>query len=591
MAVMGLWLGFGTLGPAVIALGWFFPGPLTAKLKALNLILVGVLGWEIWREKTFRATISPVELRPLEVLFIAIAVGGALVVGVACFSPITYYDSLVYHLALPSLYNQAGNVIAVPSNLYSYFPAVIEMIFLFIINQLPEPDFVINLWGWGGSLALSVAVAAWARELGGKRAATVAFFLWWTMPAVLFLSLGAYVDLPLGAFVFFAVRSFVTARENSWDARWLLLSGLFCGFASATKYTGAICPVLLFVILVLACVGKRPVSIAKLAIFSAGAVMPPLIWFVKNASTVGNPFFPFFYKAFGGASEWTSASAAGYFSQLTEYGHRSSVLNELLLVPWNLSAFAVKYGGGFDVLGDFGWPLLLFAAPMAFFLFPKQRDIKIISLYVLGHFLFWFTAKPVLRFLTGILPLAVMLSSIAIAGLLQSKGRARRWISVALVSPWIVSNFFLYFYIGHGLQPFSVALGIESRETYLSRRLVYYPAFAYSNAHLGPGSRILLIGEQRTYHLKVPYLAANLFASSPIATVANEADSLDDIALFLKENTLTHLLINEKEIERLGGMVRFGFSEKGAALLGRFVASKTNIEFENQHVKLIRIHT
>jgi hypothetical protein len=45
------------------------------------------------------------------------------------FAPPTYYDSLVYHLALPLRYLQEGRIGFVPYNQYAHFPQNMEMIF------------------------------------------------------------------------------------------------------------------------------------------------------------------------------------------------------------------------------------------------------------------------------------------------------------------------------------------------------------------------------------------------------------------------------------------------------------------------------
>lgn len=589
--VLSLWLGFGLIGTTVIFLGWALPGSLTHKLFFLNTLLLAVLMREIFMNRSRWRIFGSLEFKfsCTEAIGLCMAVGAALIALLSCFSPITYYDSLVYHLAAPSLYNQADKIMTLPSNMYSFFPANMEMIFLFILNQFPEPEYVINLWGWFGTLALSFSVAAWGAELGGRKQALLAFFLFWTMPAVLLLSAGAYVDLPLAAFIFLALRCYFAAQQKDWDSKWLLLSGLFCGFAVSTKYTGAICPILLGFYLAVQAMMRRNVPVRKIFLFATWGVLPPSIWLVKNWVTIGNPFFPFFYRWWGGAGGWNNSTASGYFEMMTEYGARSHLLNELIRAPWNLSTSVMKYGGGFDVLGDFGWPLILFAAFPAFFLSRKKPAVSLLALYFIGHFLFWYFTKPVFRFLLGGLPIAILLASSTLQHLLNEKRRAIKFISILLGLPWLLSNFFMYFYIAHGLQPFSVALGIESKEAYLSRRLAFFPVFDFANRQLGPADKILLIGEQRSYHLKVPFLASNLFAASPIGVVCNNAKSMGDIVKFCRDNGLTHVLLNEGEIERLGGMGKFGFSQQGAFRFAEFISLKTRLETENQRVKLLRI--
>lgn len=581
------WFGAGLLGTVVLLLGWAMPGALSPKLIALNATLAVLIVFDA--KKNGAAFLRWPEFAPsfFQIFAICIAASGILVTFVSCFSPITYYDSLVYHLALPAIYDQTGKIFPVPTNLYSYFPANVEMLFLFIINQFPEPDYVINLFGWLGSLTLSAGISAWGYEMGGRRQAILSLFLWWTMPVVLFLSIGAYVDLPLGGFTFFSVYSFQMSRQRQWDLTWLVIAGLFSGFAVATKYTGAICPILLGLTLLLFLL-RGKVSALRIGVFTGAAFLPASAWFLKNWVALRNPFFPFFYQWLGVPSGWNTSNATGYFSQLTDYGAKSNLLLELLRAPFSLSASAMKYGGGFDVLGDFGWPLLLLSAAPAFFLVRKESVVRFLSVYALGYFLFWFSTKPVFRFLVGVLPIMTLLASASLAWLSGTGGMIIRLVTAFLSVPWLLSNFFLYFFICQGLQPFSVSLGFESAVDYLHRRLVYYPAFEFVNST--PEEKVLLIGEQRTYHLKAPFLASNLFAPSPISVTANSAKNSADLKAFFQANKISRIIINEAEIERLGGMSKFGFTNHGVSRLQEFLVDFCSVEFEKQRVKVIRIY-
>jgi 4-amino-4-deoxy-L-arabinose transferase-like glycosyltransferase len=222
------------------------------------------------------------------------------------------------------------------------------------------------------------------------------------MPAVLFLSTGAYVELPLAGFIFFSVRAFALSQEKQGSSKWLIVSGVLSGLAIAVKYTGAICPIILFLILIPPIISGNKRKIRDLFVFSSSVLLPTLPWLIKNALTIGNPVFPFFYQHFGAHQGWTAQNAAGYFSQLTEYDAKSHMFIELFKAPWNLSGGALRYGGGFDVLGDFGWPLIFLSAPLAIFLSRKDKNIFLLTIYAAAHFLFLNCVKNLFHRIKGI---------------------------------------------------------------------------------------------------------------------------------------------------------------------------------------------
>jgi hypothetical protein len=69
------------------------------------------------------------------------------------------------------------------------------------------------------------------------------------------------------------------------------------------------------------------------------------------------------------------------------------------------------------------WPIFLFGAPLVFIFLFKNKEARLIGIYSCAHFLFWFSSKPVLRFLISLLPILVVLASVALEQLGQFKSR------------------------------------------------------------------------------------------------------------------------------------------------------------------------
>jgi len=582
--------GLGTFGLIVLVMGALLPGNLSVKFSLLGFFMLALLVQGLSRaglEASFEKWSPSTPFSVGEVICIGMAAAGMGVSFLSAFSPITYYDSLGYHLALPALYNIEGAIRSVPTNLYSYFPANLEMVFMFIDHFFQDPDTVVNLLCWGVAFATGIGIYNWVSEFKGRRGGLFALALWWTAPVVLFLSVGGYVDMALAFFVFLSVRAFAKARERNWDAKWVALSGFFAGLACCVKYTGATCPIILGSFLLCSRIPQKEIPYKKMGLFFLLVLIPFSFWLVKNFAAIGNPVFPFFYEFLGGNLNWPREMATGYFDVLLEYGKTGNMIKDLISFPLMLVTSAPKFGGGFDVLGDFGWPVFLYASPLGLFFFYRNKMVKFIAIFLTSFFLIWFATKPVLRFLVPALPFAVMLSSLGLAELIFKKNRITTVVTVLLITPFLLSNFFIYFLISSELQPFSVALGLESKRDYLTRRLTYYPAYEFANQNFTNLDKILILGEQRTYHLKIPYLGSNFFAPSPASLWFNDAEDFPIRAKeHLKSMGITHILVTESELDRMGGLKNLGFTPSGIVRFKSFTSSFSKLVFDQNGVKI-----
>ena len=217
------------------------------------------------------------------------------------------------------------------------------------------------------------------------------------------------------------------------------------------------------------------------------------------------------------------SSAAHYFRLLTEYDHTSQLADWLLQTPMLLINQPLKFGGGFDVLGDFGWPAFADSAAI-FFLSKKIRALRWLVLYAMGAVVIWYFSKPVLRFLDSRFACIGFIGSANDKYLVGTKLVAKICRSFCMV-PWFASNIFLYALFASDLKLFDVAIGISSRQQFLDRRLIYQPVYDFINENLSETDHIFLLGEQRTYRLLRPFSSCNLFAETPLASICNQASS------------------------------------------------------------------
>lgn len=436
-------------------------------------------------------------------------------VGVLAPSDAMDWDTIAYHLAVPKLFltnppeywSSLGPTLNnVPGIHHSNFP--------FSIDNL----YISGLW-WGGqvgakafSLAIFIfgliAVFGLARRWSGTSAG------WWAalalagMPVVLWESGTAYVDVGHGLF---AGLGAIYAAEAWFDKRKdrLLLAGIMVGFALGTKYTGM--QTLFAVCLALAAAGvagkqagrgfRTAAVVAGLALLVGGG------WYVRNAVTVGNPVYPFFYERLGGKS-WDAWRGEVYRDEqqtfgvgrtpagrdLATFGH--AVLG-LAYQPGRYVNPGQDQGRGFPT-GAIGFAALLGGLLLAVSGRATGKERFILGVALVGFGL-WFFLSQQSRYLTT---LAIPLGFLAAGAL--SRGIHRPIIAVAIAAQAFLTVWIVKATATDGQLP--VLLGRESEQEHLSRRLDFYDA---SRAINQKAQGVALFDTVFGFYLEVPYLWAN----------------------------------------------------------------------------------
>ncbi|MBI4376030.1 MAG: phospholipid carrier-dependent glycosyltransferase [Elusimicrobia bacterium] len=478
-----------------------------------------------------------------------------------CWVPPHQYDSLTYHLALPQLYLREGGLVVPGYSLYAYFPQNAEM--LFSLALLMRSDLLAQMLMW---LATSLTVW-WIFEMGKREAPLSAVLLSCLMicshTAIMLLSSTVYIEPLLMLWQTAAVLSYLRWRQlsaaNPQHRSWLILSAVFTGLALGAKYTAGFTAGILFFLLLGRWLGRlksgeRAERFKDMALYAGivAALFSP--WLIKNAITVGNPFFPFFYKIFPmTGTGWTAETAKRYFAILiTEYGHEGRFWKDLLTLPVALLTNPMRFGGGMDVLGGLGWSLVFWSFPVGVWASWKNKFLRGAVIYCLVYIAAWFLTGVVLRFLTVLVPLLALVAGCGIYALWHELGGRSR---VALISALAVltgTHVFLYLFVQVGVfGAGQVLLGMEDRHRYLSRRLDYYPCARYAAEHLDKNDKIVIVGEQRGYYVEQGHLATTVHAPNRYALWANEVSTPEALAAKLRAEGFRALLTVPREEARL----------------------------------------
>jgi hypothetical protein len=277
--------------------------------------------------------------------------------------PETFYDSMVYHLAVPCDWMMAHGFRDFPGQIFSHFPYGGEL-------------FWMNGWvlsGSEGAKALHVAVwslnavllAGWAREWGGVQRGWVALGLGSTLPLGVVCSWSsANEGLLVLALLLCCYSAFRVLEGNGSAFRWAFLSGLFAGAALGIKYTAVVTLAVFFCLFAARGLRAGRQTILHLAlywVFGGGIGLFP--WLVKNACFSGNPFFPYFSQWLGNGGLVVPGLARLIREQ---QGWVTQGFSEFWKLPWTLTMGSPN---SYNFIG----PLALALAPLLILFWPRDR--------------------------------------------------------------------------------------------------------------------------------------------------------------------------------------------------------------------------
>ncbi|MBI3292080.1 MAG: glycosyltransferase family 39 protein, partial [Elusimicrobia bacterium] len=152
-------------------------------------------------------------------------------------SPPIFYDTLVYHLAIPRLYAIAGGIVPTPTNLYTGFPFLTEM--LYGLSLILSGETTATLLHYSFGVGILFVLLGFALRYYDRRIGLLAGLLFYATPTIAWESWLTGVELSWGFFTLLALYAFINAIRSEEPAnhrRWLCLSALCSGWALCTKY-------------------------------------------------------------------------------------------------------------------------------------------------------------------------------------------------------------------------------------------------------------------------------------------------------------------------------------------------------------------
>jgi hypothetical protein len=541
-------LGFGTLSLLLLGLGaagLYSPGILKAVFLVLcGAALTGARWWWRWLPKDApgpRARLGPWEgaAMALLALTIALEVCGAL-------TPEIFYDSLVYHLALPELYLLKGRLAPIPYNIFSGLPLGMQMLYGLALALSDEK--LASLLHLSLGLATAAAIYVIGKRFFTRAAGILAALSFLACPMTLYAGWGCGVDLGAG---FYCIGAFMAMLCDLFAADdlavqekrplWPACAGLLLGFACGTKYN--VLPLAAVLVAVYTWQSRSWRGSAVMCA-AAGAAFAP--WLIKNIVLFGDPLYPYLRGMFGDAG-WIVA----WQSFVDATGSRSPAIlrtlagwKELLLQPWTASVGAWP-------MGDWPGSVYLMLVPWLFIMRPGRPVARALLAAAAGSYLVWALATNLVRFLLPAFSLMALCAALAVEGGVWPWWLRRiGWLVVFYGG---LFNIQVAFRQGAGFGQWQYLMGQVSRADYLKIRrqtypLPYFSAAEFINRDLPPRAKVLVLGESRTYYIERDCIAATVFDRNPFWTAAEQARDGDDLLSRVRGLGITHVFLSADQL-------------------------------------------
>lgn len=519
-------VGLGLLSLAIFALGlasawqvWVFRA--LVGMAALAGLVLAV--WNIWNMRFLRIP-SYSRLEWLALCVTASLLGLALLG--AC-APVTDWDGLSYHLAVPELYLRQGGLYFIPFIHHSNFPLATEMLYApAVALESPEAAKVVH---WVFFVTMTCAAGSLAQELFGGKARVWAALAATAMPVAIWEAQAAYIDLSTACFVLLSATALVRYLNDD-DRGYLVLAALMAGMGAGTK-TFALGWLFLCVMLVLLLAPAPRSKVKDCATCFSIAVTVSCPWFIKSLILTGNPVYPFLYSIFGGRA-WGPAGAEMYRQSWTAFGVGRSP-GDLLMLPWDLMARGGAFIDGGILFGSPG-PLLVALLPAA--ALKWKGSARALAAAVFVYVLVWFGLSQQTRYLLPVLALSSVLVVASTVGA-DLVGKAAR---CAVLAAGAVSAILAAVLVSPTIELIS---GHTTRSEYVSRHVNSYWAAAY----LPRDDRLLLYREPRGFYFPQTYMWADEALSSAIPY--NEFQTPAEMLAWLRRRNWQTALINRRFVD------------------------------------------
>ncbi|MCX5791197.1 MAG: glycosyltransferase family 39 protein [Elusimicrobia bacterium] len=506
-----------------------------------------------------------VRSRPLSIVLFLLTAATVLLNFVLALSPEFFYDSLVYHLAVPQYYILSHRIVNMPQTFFSSFPLNMEM--LYLVGLLLGDSVLAKLLQFLMGAFSAFAVYAFAKKYFNRETGVLAAAIFYSMPMAAICSRNTGTELGVTLFQllgFWALYNYLYSGPRL--AVWLIFSGIFSGMACGMKYTGVFSLAAIMALLALKlyregadvkCIAKK----VALTGFAAGLLLAPIL--IKNYAYTKNPVHPYLSGIFGrvGISDDKMQILMAETSKRDGFK-----FGEYLKLPWDQTM-----NGNTDE--SFCGPVFLLFLPLLFLFRNINPKAKYLAAYFALMYLMWSGISYYLRyFLPGLAVLSLLTAYFLVNNALN---KYLKGLLLAAAALGVVVNFYWSVLSANLSDRLPVVDGRETKDSYLGRGHVgypspYYKTIVYMNANLDSDAKVLFIGENRGYYSERLFVAGAVHDDAMILRWIKGCRNEDELYAVLGREKITHLLVNLREGTRVQSYKIYTWDARELKLFNRF---------------------
>lgn len=500
----------------------------------------------------------------LSIIFFCASSIGILYALIAALAPETFYDSLVYHLALPKMWIQHHRIFSYENLGASYYPANIHL--LFLTGMFWGSEVAAKLLNFGLGICAAFTIFAWARSRFSLRAAVISTGIFLAVPFTVLLLTRTAIEPGLAFFETLAVIAFISFLESPEKRPRLILAALFCGTAVGGKYLSGYSFIALSAVMVYSFArARRPIKEMAVDVTLFGLIVVALAspYLVRNYHLKGVATYPYGVSV----SSDVTLKDKGKTVDFSDPGRPDRSLKNFVTLPWYMTM-------GKKTQEPFCGGMLLALLPLPF-LFRKTDDkLKYLAIYVLGYYLCWFGVRTYFRYVIPLMPAAALLF-----GCYLSETKINGVVRGAILSVLAVLGLSsLSMTVSSSLisaTPWPVVSGGQTKRDYLSAARPsypnpYYQSIEWANKNLPQEATVLFLGESRGYYSERKFINFGVSDVSPLVTMVQASKTPEEFRAQLAKKGITHVLLNAAEARRQASYDIVYFEPQDLILFSRF---------------------
>ncbi|OIO37745.1 MAG: hypothetical protein AUJ71_04630 [Candidatus Omnitrophica bacterium CG1_02_49_16] len=399
-------------------------------------------------------------------------------------------DALAYHLYHAKEFVLHQRIAYVPYSRESLWPYQTEM--LFTLGLALQGTLLAGLFHWIFYPLTAALIFSFCLRHHSLRVAQIASLIFLLTPAAFAQSGHAYVDLSLTFFIFLALYAF-SLKDSLGGVKAALLSGLCMGGALSTKYLGLSA----FVALLALWIWDERKNVKVLICYTVSAGAVSVVWYLRSWWLIGNPFYPFFSRWFGGHGfDFDIGAGVGMGTDLPA----------TVLFLWNLTLRPWNFGG--ESMG----PVYLMFTPLAIALIPRARQRMLgMAGFAVFFFLILFHQSQQARFYLALTPCLSVAAASVIYSFLGKKTWTRPVIA-GFLTVILALHLGIFFYRLRSAWP--VLFGKESAENYLMIHERSFRGYWFIKNNAKTGERLFNTAEVRYFFN--PMLNGMIYDCTPL---------------------------------------------------------------------------